>query len=92
MAKQKANFQLKLTNEQLLGMVFHQDSFAGYGSANELQQARIRLLLAQKGFVHLESYRYGSFIRLIVLDDLTKPLRYTIDRNGDYSKDLIPKL
>lgn len=90
MAKQKASYQLKLSNEELMKMVFHQDPFSGYGSANELQQARIRLILEKKGFVHLESYRFGSFIRLIVLNDLSLPVRYSIDRNGDYTKELIP--
>jgi hypothetical protein len=90
MEKQKASYQLKLTETELLAFVYHQDPFSGYGSANELQQARIRLILAQKGFVHLESYRFGSFIRLIVLNDLSLPVRYSIDRNGDYTKELIP--
>lgn len=90
MGKPKSSYQLKLTPDQLLGLIFHQDPMAGYGSGNELQQARIKLILAQKGYRELETYRFGSEIRLIVLDDKNKPLRYTIDRNGDYSFVLIP--
>ena len=87
--KRKKDFRIQLSEDQKKDLEFYQDEFAAYGFANELQRSRMNLLLAPDTVQLLEYYRFSSALRVVVMAD-HKPVRYTIDTQGNYSAYQIP--
>ena len=87
--RSKKDFKIQLSEDQKKDLSFHQDEFAAYGFANELQRSRMNLLLSPDTVQLLEYYRFASTLRVVVLED-HKPIRYTIDSRGNYLTYQIP--